>query len=257
VTSFEALLRWQHPRRGLLSPTDFISIAEETGDIEKIGDWILGEACTLAATWPDGISVSVNLSPRQFRGACLVGAVSQALDRSGLLAHQLQLEITEAVLLQDNQVVRTTLEALRALGVRISIDDFGTGYSSLGYLRRFSVDNIKIDRSFVADLKDNPRTAAILQAVIALGRQLGVSLTAEGIETGAQLEMLKMLGCRHGQGYLFSRPMPAEAVSALLSRGWKGAVRQMRTRLEFGRGARPQAAQSARHSARAAVRACL
>ena len=224
VTSFEALVRWQHPRRGLLSPAEFIALAEDTGDIEEIGDWVLREACATAATWPEEISVSVNLSPRQFRGSCLKEAVSQALAASGLPARRLLLEITESVLLQDEAVVREALERLRALGVRISIDDFGTGYSSLGYLQRFAVDNIKIDRSFVADLEDNPRTLAILRALMALGQDLGISLTAEGIETPAHMKKLSAMGFSQGQGYLFSRPMPADAVNAFLSTDQRGSM---------------------------------
>lgn len=226
VMSVEALLRWEHPRRGLLNPAEFITVAETTGDIEEIGAWVLREACAKAATWPDDVSVSVNLSPRQFRGHCLIEAVSQALQTNGIAASRLQLEITESVLLHDDQVVLKTLEGLRALGVRISIDDFGTGYSSLGYLQRFSVDNIKIDRSFVADLAENPRTSAILEAVVMLSTKLGVTLTAEGVETVAHMERLKAMGCCHGQGYLFGHAMPAEAVIGLLSKKWDNFLPQ-------------------------------
>jgi diguanylate cyclase (GGDEF)-like protein/PAS domain S-box-containing protein len=218
VTGFEALLRWRHPRQGLLSPGEFIAVAEETGDIEGIGAWVLKEACSRAAGWPAGIFVSVNLSARQFRGDGLVLTVSDALRASGLAPGRLQLEITESLLLHDGEAVRGTLNTLRAWGVRISIDDFGTGYSSLGYLRTFSVDNIKIDRSFVKDLGDNSRTTAILEAVLALADQLGVSLTAEGIETEAQAERLQAMGCRQGQGYLFSRAVPAEKVGWIILR---------------------------------------
>ena len=218
VTGFEALLRWQHPRRGLLGPLEFIPLAESTGDILEIGAWVLREACAMAATWPDEMSVSVNLSPRQITGSDLKGIVSQALVASGLPAQRLMLEITESVLLQDNELVQETLEGLRALGVRISIDDFGTGYSSLGYLRRFSVDNIKIDRSFVADLLENPKTSGILDALVVLAGTLGVSLTAEGIETVAQLERLKSMGCHFGQGFLLGRPVAADQLSRYMVR---------------------------------------
>jgi EAL domain-containing protein (putative c-di-GMP-specific phosphodiesterase class I) len=162
--------------------------------------------------------VSVNLSASQFRGGRLVAAVSDALMSSGLAPERLLLEITESLLLQDGEAVRGTLSALRAWGIRISIDDFGTGYSSLGYLRSFSVDNIKIDKSFVEDLGDNARTSAILEAVLALADQLGASVTAEGIETEAQAERLRAMGCRQGQGYVFSRPVPIEKVDWLISR---------------------------------------
>ena len=174
--------------------------------------------CARAAAWPEAVSLSVNLSARQFRGGGLVATVSDALQASGLAPDRLQLEITESLLLQDGEAVRGTLGTLRAWGVRISIDDFGTGYSSLGYLRSFSVDNIKIDRSFVQDLGDNSRTSAILQAVMALADQLGVSVTAEGIETEAQAERLQAMGCRQGQGFLFSRPVPIEKVDWLIAR---------------------------------------
>lgn len=220
VLAFEALLRWQHPWRGLLQPADFISLAESSGAIEEIGAWVLQEACSRAVGWPDEVALSVNLSPRQFRGRCLLGAVTRSLARSGLAAHRLQLEITESVLLQDDAVVRRTLEGLRDLGVRISIDDFGTGYSSLGYLQRFSVDNIKIDRSFVVGLVDSERTSAILRALMGLGEDLGVSLTAEGIETVEQLEKLKEMGCRQGQGFLFARPMRDTDVASFVADGW-------------------------------------
>jgi diguanylate cyclase (GGDEF)-like protein/PAS domain S-box-containing protein len=213
VTGFEALLRWKHPRRGLLNPLEFIPLAEATGDILVIGAWVLREACSMAATWPGEMSVSVNLSPRQITGADLKETVSQALVASGLPAQRLMLEITESVLLQDNELVQETLEWLRSLGVRISIDDFGTGYSSLGYLRRFSVDNIKIDRNFVADLSGNTKASGMLEALVVLAGALGVSLTAEGIETAAQLEKLKGMGCHFGQGFLLGRPVAADQLS--------------------------------------------
>jgi predicted signal transduction protein with EAL and GGDEF domain len=224
VASFEALLRWQHPQRGLVGPAEFIALAETTGVIVEIGEWVLHQACSLASTWPQDVSVSVNLSPRQFRASGLVHTVEETLSTSGLPPKRLQLEITESLLLQEDDEVRQTIERLRALGVRISIDDFGTGYSSLGYLRRFAVDNIKIDRSFVADLASNPRTTAILQALIALARGLGISLTAEGIEAPWQVEQLRDLGCAQGQGYLFSRPMPPEVVGAFISTSWVGGL---------------------------------
>jgi diguanylate cyclase (GGDEF)-like protein/PAS domain S-box-containing protein len=226
VTSFEALVRWQHPRRGLLKPAEFIALAEETGDIDDIGDWLLRGACATAASWPDDISVAVNLSPRQFRGTCLVEAVSRALMTTRLPARRLQLEITESALHKDEEVVQETLATLREIGVRISIDDFGTGYSSLGYLRQFSVDNIKIDRSFVADFVENRRTSAILEAVVTLANKLGISITAEGVETIDQREKLMATGCSHGQGYLFSHAIPADGVKALIDKKWSGSVFQ-------------------------------
>jgi diguanylate cyclase (GGDEF)-like protein/PAS domain S-box-containing protein len=239
VRGFEALLRWRHPRQGLLSPGNFIGLAEETGDIEEIGAWVLREACSKAAAWPEEIFVSVNLSARQFRGGGLLTTVLDALSLSGLPPQRLQLEITESVLLQDGEAVRKTLNTLRAVGVRISIDDFGTGYSSLGYLRTFSVDNIKIDQSFVKDLGENSRTTAILEAVLALADQLGVSLTAEGIETQSQADRLHAMGCRQGQGYLFSRPAPVEKVGWLIFRSQAHDFSELADEGSPGGGARP------------------
>jgi diguanylate cyclase (GGDEF)-like protein/PAS domain S-box-containing protein len=213
---FEALLRWHHPVRGPLGPSEFIPLAEATGDIEAIGAWVLGEACREASAWPDGIGVSVNLSPQQFRGSALIDRVSSVLQKTGLPPRRLQVEITESTLLQDDETVLATLSRLTALGVRLSIDDFGSGYSSLGYLRRFSADNIKIDRSFIADLMDQ-RSTSILRAMVSLGRELNLSLTVEGIETPVHLEHVRSMGCSEGQGYLISHPVPPEEVPQLLA----------------------------------------
>lgn len=216
VSGFEALVRWHHPVRGLVSPVDFIPLAEETGAVLDLGEWVLRRACWDAATWPGDIAVAVNLSPVQFRDPGLIAMVQEALAASGLAAHRLQLEITESVLLQDNVANLTTLHALRELGVKIAMDDFGTGYSSLGYLRRFPFDKIKIDRSFVGDLPDGAESHAIVSAVIGLGHSLCIATTAEGIETREQLERLRDRGCTEGQGYLFSRPVPLAQVRTLI-----------------------------------------
>ncbi len=209
VSSFEALLRWTHPERGMISPADFIPVAEETGLIVQIGEWALREACRTAAGWPEQVSVAVNLSPVQFRSKTLIGAVRNALRVSGLAPGRLYLEITESVLLQDNTANLECLQELRRLGVRIAMDDFGTGYSSLGYLRSFSFDKIKLDRSFVRDLPNAMECQAILRAVAGLASGLGIATTAEGIETDEQLVVVRASGYKEGQGYLFGKPISA------------------------------------------------
>jgi diguanylate cyclase (GGDEF)-like protein/PAS domain S-box-containing protein len=215
ISGFEALLRWRHPRHGLVSPEVFIPLAEETGLILAIGDWALREACAEAARWPGDISVAVNLSTRQFRDNNLVDIISHALDRSGLPPARLELEITESVLLKDSRANLITLRRLRDSGIRIALDDFGTGYSSLGYLQRFPFSKIKIDRSFISGLPQSEESQAIVRAVIGLGRALGMRVTAEGVETAAQLDWIRS-GCDEAQGYFLSRPVPADMVPALL-----------------------------------------
>ncbi|MFC3127291.1 EAL domain-containing protein [Pseudoroseomonas globiformis] len=216
VAGFEALLRWRHPKRGLIPPAEFIPVAEETGLIVPIGEWVLHEACREAAGWPDGVGVAVNLSPLQFRKPGLVDAVGAALAASGLDASRLELEITESVLLHHSEGNLSQLHELRGLGVRIAMDDFGTGYSSLGYLRSFPFDKIKIDRSFTSDLPDGIQSLAIIQAVTALGRNLGIVTLAEGVETRQQLAILEAQGCDMAQGYLFGRPVSAQHVGRVL-----------------------------------------
>ncbi|RYB05339.1 EAL domain-containing protein [Lichenibacterium ramalinae] len=216
ICGFEALIRWNHPTRGMVSPVEFISLAEEVGEIEAIGAWVLKTACREAATWPDDIKVAVNLSPLQFRSGSLVLHVMSALASSRLKADRLELEITEGLLLQDTEATLATLHQLRDLGVRISMDDFGTGYSSLSYLRKFPFDKIKIDRSFVRDLAETDGCMAIVRAVMDLGYGLGMSTTAEGVETAEQLAHLKREGCVEAQGYLISPPRPAGAVAEML-----------------------------------------
>jgi EAL domain-containing protein (putative c-di-GMP-specific phosphodiesterase class I) len=218
VASFEALIRWQHPTHGLVSPTDFIPIAEETGWIVPIGRWALIEACREAATWPEAVSVAVNLSAVQFRGTALATEVGHALTNSGLAPNRLELEVTETLLLSDDDANTTLLRSLRRMGVRIAMDDFGTGYSSLGYLRRFPFDKIKIDQSLIRELPDADGGDAIVQAIIGLGQILGISITAEGVETRAQLDLLRRMGCTQVQGYFFSPPVPAPLVQALLNK---------------------------------------
>ena len=209
ISSFEALIRWQHPVRGLVSPEEFIPLAEENGLIIPIGEWVLREACAQAATWPEHVKVAVNLSAAQFKNANLASTVVSALAASRLPPTRLELEITESALLMDSEVVLTTLHELRNLGVGISMDDFGTGYSSLGYLRKFPFDKIKIDQSFIRDLANSPDSLAIVRAVTGLGNALGILTVAEGVETAEQLKCLKAEGCTKVQGFLFGAAKPA------------------------------------------------
>ncbi|MEJ0011630.1 MAG: EAL domain-containing protein [Bauldia sp.] len=219
TTGFEALVRWQHPERGFVPPSEFIPIAEETGLIAPIGSFVLERACADAAAWPVPLKVAVNLSPRQFKTGNLLAVVAEALQRSGLPASRLELEITEALLLERSEMVLATLHALRALGVHISMDDFGTGYSSLSYLRSFPFDKIKIDRSFVTDMGANADSQAIVKAIVSLGNSLGITITAEGIENDSDLQRLKAEGCNEGQGYLFSKAQPQEEIMAGMAKG--------------------------------------
>jgi diguanylate cyclase (GGDEF)-like protein len=225
IVAFEALLRWRHPERGLIGPADFIPIAEETGLIVPLGEWVLRQACQDATKWPASISVSVNLSPVQFRNAGLVNAVFQAVAASHLSPTRLDLEITETVLLNDSEATLATLGQLKDLGVRISMDDFGTGYSSLSYLQKFPFNKIKIDQSFVQNLGLTDESLAIIRAVTGMGRSLGISTTAEGVETVEQLAQLRLEGCTEIQGYLISRPQPmAETMAFLAAQHPKRAV---------------------------------
>jgi diguanylate cyclase (GGDEF)-like protein/PAS domain S-box-containing protein len=216
ITGFEALVRWPHSERGMVSPAEFIPVAEETGLINALGGLMLRRACMDAAQWPDDVRVAVNLSPLQFRVGNLLSVVMDALKQSGLSAKRLELEITETLLLEKSGQVLATLHALRALGVRISMDDFGTGYSSLSYLRSFPFDKIKIDQSFVRDLGSNRDAQAIVRSIISLGMGLGVTITAEGVETEAELSCLRAEGCHEGQGFLFSRARPNAEIVRLL-----------------------------------------
>jgi diguanylate cyclase (GGDEF)-like protein/PAS domain S-box-containing protein len=223
ITGFEALVRWPHPERGMISPAEFIPVAEETGLINGLGGLMLRRACMDAAHWPDSVRVAVNLSPLQFRVGNLQSVVMDALKQSGLPATRLELEITETLLLEKSSQVLATLHALRAMGVRISMDDFGTGYSSLSYLRSFPFDKIKIDQSFVRDLGSNRDAQAIVRSIISLGTGLGVTITAEGVETEAELSCLRAEGCHEGQGFLFSQARPNSEIVKLLQ-AQSGAV---------------------------------
>ena len=216
VSGFEALLRWNHPERGLVLPDEFIPVAEEIGVIVPLGDWVLKQACRDAATWPGKLTVAVNLSAVQFRNPMLALSVVSALGQSGLAASRLELEITESVLLQDDRAVLDALHQFRDLGVRICMDDFGTGYSSLSYLRSFPFDKIKIDRSFIRELGKKDDCVVIIRAVMRLGSSLGMITTAEGVETEEQFDILRAEGCMEVQGYLFSRPKPAAEIPSML-----------------------------------------
>jgi diguanylate cyclase (GGDEF)-like protein len=218
INGFEALLRWNHPKRGLVGPANFIPVAEETGLIVPLGEWVLKAACYEAVEWPDNIKVAVNLSSAQLNNRNLLNVVIGALGETGMPARKLQLEITETMLLQNTFATLATLHELRKLGVQIALDDFGTGYSSLSYLRSFPFDKIKIDRSFIKDLSNGAEPVAIVQAVANLAKCLKMDSTAEGVETQQQADMLQAMGCTEMQGYLFSQPRPAREIRQYFAR---------------------------------------
>ncbi len=208
ITSFEALLRWHHPQRGLILPAEFVSIAEEIGLITAIGEWVINQACKEAAGWPDELKVSINLSPSHLVRPNVPSLISGALVAARLPPHRLEIEVTEAVLLHATEPTLATLRKLREMGVRIALDDFGTGYSSLSYLRSFPFDKLKVDRSFIKDLGEDDQSVAIVEAIVMLARALNVTTTAEGVETEAQLQQVRRLGFNEMQGFLISRPVP-------------------------------------------------
>ncbi len=216
LTGFEALLRWNHPTRGRMMPGDFVALSEDTGLIERLGAWILVHACSDAVTWPARLKVAINVSPIQFRSGRLTERLREALGCTGIAPGRVELEITETSLLQNNDSTLDTLRELHACGVQIALDDFGTGFSSLSYLRSFPFDRLKIDRSFVTDLGQRDEAAAIIRAILGLGRSLHIPVTAEGVETPEQLSRLRAEGCGQAQGYLFSEPVPADSVTGLL-----------------------------------------
>jgi diguanylate cyclase (GGDEF)-like protein/PAS domain S-box-containing protein len=231
IIGVEALLRWQHPERGLLEPAMFMEVAESTGLIVPIGEWAIEEACRQAAGWRDArgagkppLSVSVNVSPRQIARSGLASSVTRILNRTGLDAAQLDLEITESVLIGDAEISAKVLRELKAIGVRLVLDDFGTGYSSLSYLQRFTIDALKIDRSFVDGLGRDPENGAIINAVLSMARALDVSVTAEGVETPDQLARLRASGCAFAQGYLFSEPIPPDDIPELVDAALAGLL---------------------------------
>jgi diguanylate cyclase (GGDEF)-like protein len=215
LVGFEALLRWNSDSRGPVSPAQFIPLAEEIGIIVPLGEWVLRTACLEATKWPNGLSISVNLSPLQFRSPQLVSVIVSALAKAGLDPARLELEVTEGALMEDTDAVVATLHQIKALGVKVSMDDFGTGYSSLSYLQKFPFDKIKIDQSFVRSIETDPDSAAIVRAVTALGQSLGMVTIAEGVETQQQLEQIARDGCQQVQGFLTGRPLTAAAAAAL------------------------------------------
>jgi predicted signal transduction protein with EAL and GGDEF domain len=215
VSGCEALLRWRHPERGMVSPAEFIPLAEDTGLINELGDWVMQTACAEAASWPSHVRLAVNVSPVQLKSPTLALRITGALAASGLPPDRLEIEITEAVLIHDDETALAILHQLRSIGVRIALDDFGTGFSSLSYLKRFPFDKIKIDRCFVSDIEVDG-SAAIVQAVVNIAASRNMTTTAEGVETEGQRDVLRNLGCTQMQGYLFSRPKPAAEIRPLL-----------------------------------------
>jgi predicted signal transduction protein with EAL and GGDEF domain len=224
VGGFEALVRWNHPKRGMISPADFIPLAEEIGLINRLGEWVMKRACVDARGWPDGVRVAVNVSPAQFKSGTLAETVVAALAKSGLAPSRLELEITESVILADTQSTLAVLNTIRELGVKIAMDDFGTGYSSLSYLRRFPFDKVKIDQSFIRDLATKADSSVIVGAIIGLCKSLGMRVTAEGVETQAQLDYLFWQGCSDAQGYYFSKPVPNRLVEGVITK-WSGGAK--------------------------------
>ena len=220
ILGFEALVRWQHPDLGLVAPSEFIPLAEETGVIMRLGEWVLRQACLDAKRWPDSVKVSVNVSAAQFRNPGLAQLVAEVLAQAALSPERLELEITESLLLRDIDGNLETLQKLKALGIRVAMDDFGTGYSSLGNLRSFPFDKIKIDRAFIGDLESNPDSLAIVKAVLGLGRSLGMATCAEGVESEEQLRRLRAEGCEEAQGYYYSTPKPIQGTRELLRKGF-------------------------------------
>jgi diguanylate cyclase (GGDEF)-like protein len=239
INGVEALVRWRHPELGLIAPAEFIPLAEETGLVVPLGEWVLRTACAQNKAWQRAglakLSVSVNLSLRQFHQTDLTGMVEQVIRETGLDPAYLELELTESSLMRNTESVVTTLRKLQALGIRIAIDDFGTGYSSLNYLKNLPIDTLKIDRSFVRDASTKPVDAAIVQAIITLAHSLNLKVKAEGIETPKQLEFLRLLRCDGFQGYLLSRPLPAEAFEQLLLEEQKMSVTKTSSQSVSGR----------------------
>jgi EAL domain-containing protein (putative c-di-GMP-specific phosphodiesterase class I) len=226
TSGFEALIRWNHPTRGQVPPSDFIPLAEKTGLICEIGDWVLMEACRIAVTWPEHMTISVNLSPQQFQNRRIVNSAKQALEATGLNPSRLELEITEGLFVDNTEQALSALNDLKALGVMTSLDDFGTGYSSLSYLLKFPFDKLKIDQSFIRSIEKDKTARDILETIARLGKILNLSVTAEGVETADQALYLSTMACSQMQGFHFGRPMPSAQVPAFLlgetSRRMKG-----------------------------------
>lgn len=218
VNCFEALMRWHHPERGLVHPSDFVGALETSGQIKSVGEWVIREACRIASTWPEDIRVAVNVSPVQLQEADIQSLIVQSLSRYGMAPNRLELEVTETVLIDDNETAQMILDNLSSLGVRLALDDFGSGFSSLSYLHAFSFDSVKIDRNFVDDLCNNRDSQAIVKSIAKLGQALNFETIAEGVETKEQLDFLKKQGCDQVQGYYFSAPVPEHEVAELIHR---------------------------------------
>ncbi|MEK7207429.1 MAG: EAL domain-containing protein [Pseudomonadota bacterium] len=232
ILGVEALLRWQHPDLGLVLPNDFIALLEENGLIIPVGEWVLRKACAQVRDWQkagwEQLSLAVNLSARQFNASGLVEMVERTTSELGFERERLELEITESVIMRNAQATLDALEALSRMGIQLAVDDFGTGYSSLSYLRRFPIDTLKIDSSFIRDIPQDPDDSAITTAIIVMAQSLKLKVIAEGVETQEQLDYLRASGCHAIQGYFFSKPLPAEELTVLLSKcetgsGWSGA----------------------------------
>jgi EAL domain-containing protein (putative c-di-GMP-specific phosphodiesterase class I) len=225
IVGFEALLRWQHPTRGWISPAEFIPIAEETGLIVRLGEWVLHQACAQMQLWQqqfaicESMAVSVNLSSRQFFQADFLTSLEQALCQTGLSPQSLKLEITEGIFMSSGDVARSKLRRIKQSGVQLSIDDFGTGYSSLSCLHRFPIDTLKIDRSFIQQLQPTQDNLEIVEAIVGLAHKLGMTTVAEGVETSSQFHQLQQIGCERVQGFLFSRPVEASQMTTILTAG--------------------------------------
>ncbi|MBM3609686.1 MAG: EAL domain-containing protein, partial [Alphaproteobacteria bacterium] len=224
LTSVEALVRWPHQKRGLINPDDFISIAEERGLIFSLGEWVLRRACMDALHWP-GIKLSVNISASQFRQENFVSSIKTILNETGFDPARLELELTESVVINDARQAEEAMIELRSMGIRVALDDFGTGYSSLIYLRRFAIDKIKIDKSFLQTMEMSNEAEEIVGNIVDLGRRLGLIVTAEGVETPEQAAFLEATGCHELQGYLFGRPQPRLSVAALIGRDMISAAK--------------------------------
>jgi diguanylate cyclase (GGDEF)-like protein len=232
LSGFEALLRVNHPELGPVSPADFVAAAENSGEIDRIGAWCIEHCCRAARQWPDTLTLSVNLSPVQFNSGRLIAILRKALEASSFPAYRLELEVTEGIMMDDADFIQTQLRALQEMGVRVAIDDFGTGYSSLSYLWKFPFSRIKIDQTFVRQIEESATAQGIVSTIISLGRSIGVPLTAEGIETEAQLAFLRQMKCEHGQGYLFSRPVPSTEIAALILKNFAQHLPGRRRRIE-------------------------
>jgi EAL domain-containing protein (putative c-di-GMP-specific phosphodiesterase class I) len=224
IVALEALVRWPHARRGLIAPTSFISIAEERGLVIPLGEWVLRRACEDGKRWPN-VRIAVNVSALQFRHRDFVGSVMRAVTETGFEASRLELELTEGVVVEDADAAEAAMMELRAMGVHLALDDFGTGYSSLIYLRRFAFDKIKIDRSFLESMEATGESAILVHSIVHLGRALGLTVTAEGVETREQHRFLQALGCHQLQGYLFSKPVPADEIDLMMGIRTAGAAR--------------------------------